>query len=138
MVYALDSNTVSYFLRSEGNVRQRFEQEIAQIGNPYAIPFVVAYEVRRWLRDKPTRQTKKLSLQFDALFQNVEVRAEMPSAVWEKAVEIYISLKQKGQLIGDVDIIIAAYCLVNGYTLVTRNTDDFKRIDSLLFVNWYE
>ena len=137
MVYTLDSNTVSYLLRSEGNVRQHFEQEIAQIGNPYAIPFVVAYEVRRWLHDKPTRQIKILSLQFDALFQNVEDRAEMPSAVWEKAVEVYISLKQKGQLIGDVDILIEAYCLVNEYILVTRNTDDFKRIDSLLFVNCY-
>ena len=77
MVYALDSNTVSYLLRSEGNVRQHFEQEVAQIGIPYAIPFVVAYEVRRWLHDKPTQQIKNFALQFDAIFENVQDRAEM-------------------------------------------------------------
>ena len=62
----------------------------------------------------------------------------MPIEVWNKAAEIYISLKQKGQLIKEADILIAAYCLVNGYTLVTRNIKDFIRIDDLNFINWYD
>jgi tRNA(fMet)-specific endonuclease VapC len=39
-------------------------------------------------------------------------------------------------VIGDADILIAAYCLVNDYTLVTNNTNDFNRIDGLKLVNW--
>ena len=63
-------------------------------------------------------------------------KAEMPSDVWEKAADIYIALKQNGQIIGDADILIAAYCLVNDYTLVTNNTNDFNRVDGLKLVNW--
>lgn len=36
----------------------------------------------------------------------------------------------------DSDILIAAYCIVNDYTLVTDNTSDFERIEGLKFVNW--
>jgi len=54
-----------------------------------------------------------------------------------KAADVYIDLKQKGQLIGDADILITAYCLANNYTLVTNNTGDFGRINGLKHVNWY-
>jgi len=62
----------------------------------------------------------------------------MPAAVWNKAAEIYIALKQKGQLIKESDILIAAYCLINNYTLATRNTRDFSRINGLNLVNWFD
>jgi len=61
----------------------------------------------------------------------------MTTDVWLKAADIFITLKQKGQLIGDVDILIAAYCIINNYILVTRNVNDFKRIDDFNFVNWF-
>ena len=77
-------------------------------------------------------------MQFEIFYKNGQSRAKTPIEVYEKATEIYIALKQKGQLIGDADILIAAYCLVNGYTLVTNNTNDFDRIDGLRIVNWYE
>jgi len=38
-------------------------------------------------------------------------KAEMPNAVLKKAVDIYVALKQEGQLIGDADVLIAAYCV---------------------------
>ena len=137
ITYALDTNTVSYLLRDEGNIRKNVEQAISQQGNAYAIPPAVIYEIQRWLRDKPTRAMKIFSLQFDTLFRAVINKSEMSLDIWEAAADIYISLKQKGQLISDADILIAAYCLANKYTLVTRNTDDFNRIDGLKIVNWY-
>ena len=36
------------------------------------------------------------------------------------------------------DILIAAFCVVNDYLLVTDNTKHFKDIDGLQFVNWVE
>ena len=137
-VYALDANTISYLLRGEGAVDNHFEQELIKAGNLYVVPYIVVYEVRRWLRDRPTRQLQVFAQEFDALFQTVKSKAEMPMDVWDKAADIYIALKQKGQLIKDADILIAAYCMVNNYTLVTRNKDDFKRIDGLVFVDWFE
>lgn len=44
MTYALDSNTVSYLLRNEGNVLKNFKAEIAEKANHYAVPFMVVYE----------------------------------------------------------------------------------------------
>jgi len=136
MTYALDANTISFFLRGEGNVENNFREKIVEAGNPYVIPFIVAYEIRRWLLDKPTKALRAFATQFDALFENVNDKAEMPNTVWEKAVDIYIALKQKGQLIGDADILIAAFCICNGYTLVTDNTNHFVRIASLELANW--
>jgi len=137
MTYTLDTNTVSYFLRGEGNVRHHYNKEILQTGNPYAIPSAVVYEINRWLLYKPDKDKKNFGREFNALFHNVRNTAEMSLDVWKKAAEIYIKLKSKGQLIGDADILIASYCLVNDHTLVTRNIGDFERIDGLKFVNWY-
>ena len=136
--YVLDTNTISYFLRGEGNVDIHYQSKIIESGNNYAIPFIVVYEIRRWLDNKPTKQIKLFAEAFNAMFQSVKNEAEMTADVWDKAVEIYIELKQKGQLIGDADILIAAYCLVNDYTLVTRNINDFSRIGKLKLVNWYK
>ena len=136
ITYALDSNTVSYFLRNEGNVRDCFKRE--SIKNMYAIPLTVFYEVKRWLLYKPTKITRQYAQEFDVLFQSVQENSEMPIEVYKKAADIYMALKQKGQLIHDADIMIAAYCLANNYILVTRNTDDFNRISDLKHVNWFD
>ena len=137
MTYTLDTNTISYFLRGEGNVRHYYDKEILQAGNPYAIPWIVVYEINRWLFYNPDKDKKNFEREFSALFYNVRYTAEMSLGVWKKAAKIYISLKSKGQLIGDADILIASYCLVNNYTLITRNISDFERIDGLKFNNWY-
>ena len=137
MTYVLDTNTVSYFLRGEGNVDNCFQKEVVSAGSPYAIPYIVAYEIWRWLQDKPTRKIKAFARQFDILFTNVQDEAEMSAGIWMKAADVYIDLKQKGQLIGDADILIAAYCLVKNCTLVTNNSSDFSRISGLNHVNWY-
>jgi len=137
MIYSLDTNMISYYLRGEGRVNEHFQHEIVKNGNVYAISYFCAYEIQRWLNYKPTRITRSYAAQFDILFQNVYELADMPAPVWEKAVEIHIILQSKGQLIGDADILIASYCIVNDYTLVTHNISDFERIDGLKFVNWY-
>ena len=137
-VYALDANTISYLLRAEGNVSANFQKEIIGANNLYVVPYIVVYEVKRWLHDKPTKQMKVFSQKFDSFFSAVEEDAEMCRDVWNTASQIYIDLKRRGQLIGDADILIAAYCIVNDCTLVTRNERDFKRIFGLQFVNWFE
>jgi len=54
------------------------------------------------------------------------------------AAKLKANLVEKGTPIGnkDADIFIAAYCLNNGYTLVTDNTNDFERIEGLQVINW--
>ena len=138
MTYTLDTNTISYYLRGEGEVIKNLHKEIFEKGNIYAISHFSVYEIRRWLSYKPNSATRLYTAKFEALFQNTQHLAGMHIPVWEKAAEIYNDLRSRGQLIGDADIIIAAYCLVNNYTLVTRNIKDFSRIIGLQMVDWYE
>ena len=38
MIYALDSNIISYILKEDARVIERFEKEIIHDGYPYVIP----------------------------------------------------------------------------------------------------
>ena len=58
--------------------------------------------------------------------------------VWLCAARIYAELYTKRFTITDADILIAAFCMENGYTLVTANIKDFENIDGLQIVNWVE
>ena len=48
MIYALDTNIISYLLRGDTCVTQRWRWERAQ-GNPSVIPIIAYYEVKRGL-----------------------------------------------------------------------------------------
>jgi len=136
MIYALDTNIISYFLKGREEVKRNFEREIIQSGNSFVIPPVVVYELRRWLYDNPTPNLLIFAKEFDALYQSVRISAQMSASSWEKAADIFITLKQNGRLIDEADIFIAAYCIVNNYVLVTNNTNHFTRIGGLRHVNW--
>lgn len=49
---------------------------------------------------------------------------------------IRAELEKKGTPIGPYDMQIAAIVLANSFTLVTHNTREFERIDSLLLEDW--
>jgi len=50
--------------------------------------------------------------------------------------EIRCELKSKGEPIVANDLLIAAHAKSLGYTLITNNTREFKRIEGLLLENW--
>ncbi len=50
--------------------------------------------------------------------------------------EIKARLRQKGTLIEDFDLLIAATALNNNLVLVTNNVDHFTRIEKLQIENW--
>jgi len=62
----------------------------------------------------------------------------MTPTMWVKAAHIYADLRKMGFTVSDDDIFIAAFCLLNEYTLVTRNTKDFENITGLQQVNWID
>ena len=53
-----------------------------------------------------------------------------------RAADIYAALKQRGEPIGDADILIAATALDRGLAVVTNNEDHFRRISGLAVENW--
>jgi len=131
MIYALDSNIVSYMLKGDVNVIPKYRQALGT-GNQMVVPPIVFYEVQRGLLAK--KMGKRLA-KFSALNEKLlKVGFDMP--VWEKAAQISASLFQQGNPIEDADVFIAAYCIVNDFTLVTNNTRHFERVDGLKIANW--
>lgn len=55
-----------------------------------------------------------------------------------KAADIYADLYQRGELIGDADILIAATAITADYSLVTNNERHFSRIPGLRIENWLQ
>ena len=47
-------------------------------------------------------------------------------------------LEQKGQLIGPLDMLIAAHAVAEGATLVTHNTREFRRVPGLVVEDWLD
>jgi tRNA(fMet)-specific endonuclease VapC len=61
---------------------------------------------------------------------------EVNTDIWDYAAQIWAKLRKQGLIVGDFDILIAAYCVVNNYALVTNNTKHFKDIAGLNFEDW--
>ena len=134
MIYALDSNIISDILKKDASAVARYRQEIKQ-GNEFIIPPIVFYEIERGLLAKNWLAKRRAFIDF---CREVEI-GEFNLDMWRKAAEIYAALSKQGKSIGtsfDGDVFIAAFCIINGYTLVTSNIKHFDRIDSLLFDNW--
>lgn len=131
MIYAIDSNIISYFLKKNEDIRSRVILETEK-NNQFVIPPIVYFEVKRWLLEK---QTTVQMREFEELCKRISV-GEMDRSVWDKAVELYVSTRRKGTPVDDADLLIAAFCIVNDYVLVTNNTRHFAVIDTLQYVNW--
>ena len=94
MIYALDSNIVSYILKEDERVIERFEKEIIHEGYPYVIPPAAVYELKRWFMEYKSKAYLAFAQSFDILYQSVRNYAFMSAPAWEKAAEVYLQLKQ--------------------------------------------
>jgi tRNA(fMet)-specific endonuclease VapC len=133
MIYALDTNIISYMLKDNDIVYERYYDALAH-GNCCVIPLMVYYEVRRGL--KAVNAAVKLNA-FEDVCKALDVD-DLTSADMDKASDIYAARKQAGTLIDDADMLIAAQCLTRGYTLVTHNTRHFDGITDLQIIDWAE
>ena len=131
MVYALDSNIIIDFLSREPSVVKQFDKAVIN-GNGIIIPSVVDYEVLRGFCHKPTPRKETV---YNKLRINCPV-IEVDTAIWKRAASIWATLRKMGKTVGDADILIAAYCMENGCTLVTHNTKHFIDISGLLMDDW--
>lgn len=60
----------------------------------------------------------------------------LEDAAREHFARIKFDLMARGQLIGPMDLLIAAHALALGATLVTNNQREFKRVKGLKTENW--
>ena len=133
MTYALDTNIIIRYLRDNELVKQNIREAILE-KQELIIPRAVDYEMCRGFRCTPA--PKKSKNYNDFAYNGYCDVVEVCPRTWQKAEEVYAELYSKGFTVGEIDILIAAFCLINDYTLVTNNTKDFENISSLRLVDW--
>ncbi len=133
MIYALDTNIISYVLNGNASLAQKLNTVVLS-ENKVIIPLMVYYEARRGLLANGA--TAKIRL-FDNLCEKLGIYS-LTKYDMNTAAVIYADRKRKDMMIDDGDLLIAAQCLTNGYTLVTHNMKHFKDIEGLTVIDWYE
>jgi len=129
-LYLLDTNMVIYIQRGVPNVLQRL---VALGRQRVALPSLVVAELAYGV-EKSTHQLRNRE-RLEQLLMEMTVLPWAHTAMWHYARHFH-ALRQKGQPIGHVDLLIASQALAEDATLVTNNTREFERIEGLKLENW--
>lgn len=129
MIYLLDTNTVSFYLRGVPNVAQRLR---AEKPSEVAVSAITAFELRYGAMK---RQSEKLTAAVEGFLALVAI-LPFDGPVSARAGALKVELEAKGQPSGLPDLLIAAHALTLGLTLVTNNTKDFAHIPGLRCEDW--
>lgn len=126
MPCVLDTNLLIYFLANaaESEVLSRIEQEIRSFAR---ISVITRMEVLGWRghTEESRRRARRLIDQLDEI--------ALTSVVVERVIEIRSQLAIKLP-----DAIIAGSALVESLPLMTRNTEDFRRVPDLKLIDPFE
>ncbi|MBC5793767.1 type II toxin-antitoxin system VapC family toxin [Sphaerospermopsis sp. LEGE 00249] len=131
MGYLLDTNIVSASLKQNLQVALKIT-EMRRRGELIAISGITYYEVQRGLLR--SNATKKLAL-FAQFCQDYPVLFLDDLRIFQKASEIHADLTNKGKIIQDADILIAATAIVHNLILVSHDSD-LTRVNDLQLENW--
>jgi tRNA(fMet)-specific endonuclease VapC len=130
-VYLLDTNTVIYFFKGLGDVaKNMFERSPQEI----FISSIVIYELEVGIAK--SSDSKKREEQLLKLLSHVQI-IDFSVNEAKASAKIRAKLEKNGIPIGSIDTLIAGCAQANNLTLVTRNIDEFKRVEGLSLQNWF-
>jgi tRNA(fMet)-specific endonuclease VapC len=131
MRYVIDTNIITAIMKNNEKVKRR-AQETILMGDDIFINGISYYEIKRGLLAKDAR--KQLQF-FDKLCKEYGLVLLDNQSIFDRAAEIYAELQQKGELIGDADILIASIADTRNFILVSDDSD-FDKIRGLRIENW--
>lgn len=130
-MFALDTNTLIYFFRGEGNVAAKL---LSTPPSDLGVPSIVLFELEVGLARAKSRRRR--GQQLNLLANSVHL-LPFDAAAARSAAQIRVALAKAGTPIGPYDVLIAGTALANNATLVTHNTREFSRVASLRLTDWY-
>lgn len=129
MLYLLDTDTVSFALRGEGDVA---EVLLSRKPSQLAVSSLTVGELRFGAEK---RKSKKLHGLIDSFLTGIGVVAFDLDAA-NHFGKLCAQLARRGTPIGIVDTMIASHALALGRVLVTNNTRHFTKVAGLSVENW--
>jgi len=127
----LDTDVLSAIMRKNPRVLPNARAYLVEHGC-FTLSIITRYEILRGLKAKDASR----QIAVFEVFCNKNSILPLTEEAIVKAAEIYADLSQRGQLIGDADILIAASALVHGLCVATNNESHFSRVNNLQVVNW--
>jgi tRNA(fMet)-specific endonuclease VapC len=129
--YMLDTDICSYVMkRSHGPVLRRLQRVPV---SDVCVSVVTKSELLYGVEVSPRRQQDEAAL--NAFLNYVEV-LDFPDTASSHYAQIRAQLKKSGKMIGANDLFIAAHARSLGLTLVTHNTQEFRRVNRLTIEDW--
>jgi tRNA(fMet)-specific endonuclease VapC len=128
--FLLDTDTVSFALRGQGEVGARIRDHKP---SDLSISAITVAELRFGADRKGSR---KLHALIDAFAAAIEVAAFDERAALEFG-RIGATLADRGAPIGEFDVLIAAHAVALRCTLVTNNIRHFAKVPGLPVENWF-
>jgi tRNA(fMet)-specific endonuclease VapC len=127
----LDTDILSAVMRQQAAALAHARAYLA-VHHHLTFSIITRYEILRGLHAK--KATAQLAA-FDRLC-SVSTILPLTDAIVVRAATIYADLHQRGTLIGDADILIAATGLEHGLIVVTNNESHYQRIAGIQLENW--
>jgi tRNA(fMet)-specific endonuclease VapC len=131
MKYVLDTNTLIYFFKGVGKVKNRL---LSIPPSEIVLPSIVLFEMELGIAKSSSPQKRISQLKDFTSLINV---IPFGQAEAKSAAQIRAKLEKKGIPIGPYDVLIAACAKANNLILVTHNLKEFKRIEGLGLEDWY-
>ena len=131
MKFVLDTNTLIYFFKGVGKVKNRM---LSAPPSEIALPTIVLFEIELGIVKSSSPQKKISQLKDFTSLVNV---IPFGQAEAKTAAQIRAKLEKKGIPIGPYDVLIAACAKANNLILVTHNLKEFKRIAGLRLEDWH-
>jgi len=130
-VFVLDANIVTFYLKENRRVIENIERTVIA-GDELLVAPIAYYEVRRGLLAIGSVRRMKKFEDFCVMF----AVGQLDNSILDISADIYVKLRTIGRIIDDADILIAAFCISHGFTLVTNNIKHFDNITGLNMVDW--
>ena len=131
MRYMLDTNICIYLIKHKP--LQVFEKLQEHNPDEMCISAVTYAELVHGVEKSKAVERNRLALTI--LLSNIEI-LDFDMKAAEEYGRIRADLEKKGTPIGPLDMMIAGHAKSFGYTVVTNNVGEFKRVEGLQYENW--
>jgi tRNA(fMet)-specific endonuclease VapC len=129
--YMLDTDICSYVMKRSHDALLRHLQKVPV--SDVCVSVVTKCELLYGVEVSPRRQQDEAAL--NAFLNYVEL-LDFPDNASSHYAQIRAQLKKSGKMIGANDLFIAAHARSLGLTLVTHNTQEFRRVHKLAIEDW--
>lgn len=133
--YLLDTNIWIHFIKGEYDLRNRIQKVGFQ--SCYLSEITIAELLYGVEKSAPDRKAINLQRVLDLRTAFSEQTIAISGCLAEYARQ-KAQLIRMGRRVDDLDIFIGSSSIVEGFTLVTRNTKDFINMNGIKLENWID